>query len=90
MLRDINAAGLAVLIVEEFVHMALENTDRAYVLAKGEVVLEGRSSDLLSDPQLIASYLGEMAEESPAASRRRANGRAPTRSRQPRPRTARS
>ena len=70
-LRDINAAGTAVLIVEQFVHMALENTDRAYVLAKGEVVLEGRSSDLLSEPQLIASYLGDMAEEAPAVSRPR-------------------
>jgi ABC-type multidrug transport system ATPase subunit len=60
-LRDVNARGTAVLIVEQFVHMALGNTDRAYVLAKGEVVLEGRSADLLADPQLIASYLGESA-----------------------------
>ncbi|TMK16937.1 MAG: ABC transporter ATP-binding protein, partial [Actinobacteria bacterium] len=60
-LRDVNARGTAVLIVEQFVHMALANTDRAYVLAKGQVVLEGRSADLLADPHLIASYLGESA-----------------------------
>jgi branched-chain amino acid transport system ATP-binding protein len=58
-LADVNAQGTAVLIVEQFVHMALSNTDRAYVLAKGEVVLERRSADLLADPQLVASYLGE-------------------------------
>jgi branched-chain amino acid transport system ATP-binding protein len=58
-LAGINADGTAVLIVEQFVHMALANTDRAVVLAKGEVVLEGRSADLLADPRLIASYLGE-------------------------------
>ncbi len=58
-LREINASGTAVLIVEQFVDMALANTDRAYVLRKGEVVLERRSADLLHDPQLISSYLGE-------------------------------
>jgi branched-chain amino acid transport system ATP-binding protein len=58
-LDEVNAAGTAVLLVEQFVHMALAHTDRAYVLAKGEVVLEGRSSDLAGDPALLASYLGE-------------------------------
>lgn len=73
-LGEVNASGTAVLIVEQFVHMALANTDRAYVLAKGAVVLEGTSSDLLADPKLIASYLGEQpAEPRPPArdSRRR-------------------
>lgn len=58
-IEEINREGISVLIVEQFVHMALANTDRAYVLVKGEVVMEGRSADLLEDPQLIASYLGE-------------------------------
>ena len=57
-LRDINAEGTAVLIVEQFVHMALENTDRAYVLAKGEVVLEDSSKHLRTNQDLIATYLG--------------------------------
>jgi len=74
-LRDVNEHGTAVLIVEQFVHMALANTDRAYVLAKGEVVLEGRSSDLLADPKLIASYLGEAdqpADTTPVGKRKAA------------------
>jgi len=66
-LADVNRAGTAVMIVEQFVHMALANTDRAVVLAKGEVVLEGPSADLLSDPKLIASYLGEQAQAPPPA-----------------------
>jgi branched-chain amino acid transport system ATP-binding protein len=57
-IRDVNAEGTAVLIVEQFVHMALANTDRAYVLTKGSVVLEGRSADLLGSDELLASYLG--------------------------------
>jgi len=63
-LHEINLAGTAVIIVEQFVHMVLQNTDRAYVLSKGHVVLEGRSADLLADPKLVATYLGEGATRS--------------------------
>jgi ABC-type branched-subunit amino acid transport system ATPase component len=39
--------------------MALDNTHRAYVLAKGEVVLEERSETLKKDPSRVeAAYLG--------------------------------
>ena len=58
-LRAVNERGTAVVLVEQFVHMALGNTDRAYVLQKGEVVTEGPSRQLLEDESLIASYLGE-------------------------------
>jgi branched-chain amino acid transport system ATP-binding protein len=57
-LKAVNSDGTAVLLVEQFVHMALENTHRAYVLAKGEVVTSGPSRDMLNDPALIESYLG--------------------------------
>lgn len=59
-LAEVNAGGTSVLIVEQFVHMALANTNRAYVLAKGEVVLEDTSEHLLGDPQLVSSYLGDV------------------------------
>ena len=62
-LHEINREGTAVVIVEQFVHMVLQNTDRAYVLAKGHVVLQGRSADLLADPKLMAAYLGEGAAQ---------------------------
>jgi branched-chain amino acid transport system ATP-binding protein len=65
-LKTVNAEGTAILLVEQFVHMALGNTDRAYVLAKGEVALEKASSELLEDPQLVASYLGESELEANA------------------------
>ena len=61
-LREVNTSrGTAVLLVEQFVHMALGNTHRAYVLQKGEVVMDAPSSELLADESLIASYLGEAA-----------------------------
>ena len=60
-LRAVNEQGTAVVIVEQFVHLALANTHRAYVLQKGEVVMEASSRDLLADDDLVASYLGEEA-----------------------------
>lgn len=58
-LKAVNKDGTTILLVEQFVHMALENTQRAYVLVKGEVAMEKPSRELLDDPMLIASYLGE-------------------------------
>jgi branched-chain amino acid transport system ATP-binding protein len=58
-LDEVNRAGTAVLLVEQFVHMALAHTDRAYVLARGEVVLEGPSDQLAGDPELVSTYLGQ-------------------------------
>ena len=58
-LKMVNARGTAILLVEQFVPVALANTHRAYVLAKGEVALSRASADLANDPALLASYLGE-------------------------------
>ncbi|HEX9774920.1 MAG TPA: ABC transporter ATP-binding protein [Actinomycetota bacterium] len=58
-LAAVNRAGCAVLLVEQFVHLALKYTTRAYVLAKGEVAVEGNSADLLASPEVMAAYLGD-------------------------------
>jgi branched-chain amino acid transport system ATP-binding protein len=59
----VNQAGCAVLLVEQFVHLALKHTSRAYVLAKGEVAIEGPSKELLASPGVMAAYLGEVVQE---------------------------
>jgi branched-chain amino acid transport system ATP-binding protein len=69
-----NREGPAVLLVEQFVHLALQNTQRAYVLAKGEVAVEGPSSELLASPDVMAAYLGEAAPDPPASSNGSSNG----------------
>jgi branched-chain amino acid transport system ATP-binding protein len=60
-LREVNRRGTAILLVEQFVPLALANTTRAYVLARGEVAMSRASAELKDDPGLIASYLGSAA-----------------------------
>jgi branched-chain amino acid transport system ATP-binding protein len=52
----------AVILVEQHVHMALQVSDRAMVLAHGDVVLERSAAELRQNPGLLTeSYLGRTA-----------------------------
>ncbi|MFN7986756.1 MAG: ABC transporter ATP-binding protein [Thermoanaerobaculia bacterium] len=57
-LREINAAGVTVLLVEQNARAALRLAHRAYVLVTGTVALEGPAKDLLDDPAVRKAYLG--------------------------------
>ncbi|MBK8595278.1 MAG: ABC transporter ATP-binding protein [Holophagales bacterium] len=57
-LREINQAGVTVLLVEQNARAALRLAHRAYVLVTGTVALEGRAKDLLDDPAVRRAYLG--------------------------------
>jgi branched-chain amino acid transport system ATP-binding protein len=57
-IRDINAAGTTVFLVEQNAHMALGIANRAYVLQSGRVIKSDRASNLLADPDVKAAYLG--------------------------------
>lgn len=50
--------GMCILMVEQNAFEALGVADRAYVLALGQVALEGRAADLLADPAMRHLYLG--------------------------------
>ncbi len=56
--RRINAQGIAVLLVEQNVAMAMALSDRAYVLEEGRIVAEGEPDDLLARPEIQRAYLG--------------------------------
>ena len=58
LIRDINAEGIAVLLVEQNVMQSLELAQRAYVLENGTVVVEGSARDVRSNPALNRAYLG--------------------------------
>lgn len=57
-LREINATGVTVLLVEQNARAALALAQRAYVLATGSVVLEGSAAMLREDPAVRKAYLG--------------------------------
>ncbi|MCM2252670.1 MAG: ABC transporter ATP-binding protein [Ramlibacter sp.] len=58
-IRNINAGGMAVLLVEQNVAMALEVAQRAYVLEEGRIAAEGTPGELLASPHIRRAYLGE-------------------------------
>ena len=58
-IREINAAGVTVLLVEQNAAQALGLADRGYVLETGEIVLSGTGAELLADDRVRAAYLGE-------------------------------
>jgi branched-chain amino acid transport system ATP-binding protein len=58
-IREINALGVTVLLVEQNAKAALEIADYGYVLEVGRIALEGKGKDLLTDDRVRRSYLGE-------------------------------
>ena len=58
LLAELKAGGKTILLIEQNASMALSIADRGYVLATGEVIMEGTGKELLSDPQVIKAYLG--------------------------------
>jgi branched-chain amino acid transport system ATP-binding protein len=57
-IKEINAQGVAILLVEQNALMALSVANRGYVLETGRIVLEGSGQALLQDPQVMKAYLG--------------------------------
>ena len=57
--RQIKAAGTAILMVEQNATLALEYSDRGYVLELGRNRLEGAGKDLLQNKQVGELYLGK-------------------------------
>ena len=57
-IKQVNDAGVAMLVVEQNANVSLSIADRGYVLSTGRVVLEGRASDLLENEELRKAYLG--------------------------------
>jgi branched-chain amino acid transport system ATP-binding protein len=59
-IRDVNAAGTAVLLVEQNVVMALDIANRAYLLEEGRIAAEGTPDAVFNTPELRRAYLGGM------------------------------
>jgi branched-chain amino acid transport system ATP-binding protein len=57
--RGIAADGVTILLIEQNARLALEVSQRGYVMESGQLILQGASSQLLDDPKVRAAYLGE-------------------------------
>ena len=58
-IREINAQGVTVLLIEQNANMALKTADLAYVLETGEITLHGTGAELLTNEAVKRAYLGE-------------------------------
>ena len=54
--------GMTILIVEQNARKALQLSHRAYVIQTGKIVMEGKSDDLLHNPEIEEAYLGGKKE----------------------------
>jgi len=57
-LEQLRAEGLTILLVEQMAARALTLADRAYVLERGRITLEGPAATVREDPAVIRAYLG--------------------------------
>ena len=60
--KEVNAAGVTVIMVEQNARRCLQICDRAYVLDQGKDAHTGTGRDLLNDPKMVELYLGNLAE----------------------------
>ena len=58
-IRTVAAEGMTVLLVEQNAKLALEVSQRGYVMESGEITLTDESSKLLDSPKVREAYLGE-------------------------------
>ena len=57
--RAVAANGMTILLIEQNARLALQCSQRGYVMESGEISLNGDSAALLDDPKVRAAYLGE-------------------------------
>jgi len=58
-IKELNAEGLTILLVEQNAKAALRLAHRGYVMESGRITKEGKGRDLLDDPDIKKAYLGE-------------------------------
>ncbi|MEL0029257.1 MAG: ABC transporter ATP-binding protein [Betaproteobacteria bacterium] len=58
-IREISKSGVTTLLVEQNARLALESSQRAYVMESGEITMNDESQVLIRSPKIRASYLGE-------------------------------
>jgi len=60
--KEVNQAGVTIIMVEQNARRCLQICDRAYVLDQGKDAYTGTGRELLNDPKMIDLYLGSLAD----------------------------
>jgi lipopolysaccharide export system ATP-binding protein len=58
-IKDLKKRGIGILLTDHNVRETLAITDRAYLVAEGNVLISGTTKDLINDPKAKQIYLGE-------------------------------
>jgi len=58
-IKELKEKGLGILLTDHNVRETLAITDRAYLIAEGQILISGTASDLINDPKARQIYLGE-------------------------------
>jgi branched-chain amino acid transport system ATP-binding protein len=59
MIREINASGVGILLVEQNARVALELAEHGYIMENGRIVLDGPAAELRRDRDIQEFYLGQ-------------------------------
>jgi branched-chain amino acid transport system ATP-binding protein len=57
-IRNLNAEGVTILLVEQNAKLAMQHACRTYVLEAGQITFSGASQELLADERVLQAYLG--------------------------------
>jgi branched-chain amino acid transport system ATP-binding protein len=62
-IHNVAKEGMTVLLVEQNANLALEISERAYVMESGRITASGTGRELLNDPKVRSAYLGEELDQ---------------------------
>ena len=57
-IKELNAQGVTILLVEQNIHQALKIADSAFVLKQGHITMQGSGVELSADPEIQKAYMG--------------------------------
>jgi branched-chain amino acid transport system ATP-binding protein len=57
-IANLHTEGITILLVEQNARLAMQASDRTYVLEAGQLTLEGNSRTMVDDPRVMTAYLG--------------------------------
>ncbi len=57
-IRELNTQGVTMLLVEQNARLAMQNSNRTYVMEAGQVTFSGPSEQMVSDERVLHAYLG--------------------------------